>query len=489
MSYAVVIPPGDDAAQARMLDLVRQVQTGSGSVSLGRDQAVVLFDGLIASGVCTADTYHAAGMLAWQMGQAEKAMSHLSACLALDPMRQPVRDALIFAQDLDPGTSAERRYAERRLWWALYGAPAYEARKPHTNARMPDRLLRVGYVSADFRQHSAGMALEGLLTAGIPGTRTFCYANHTPDRDDACTAVYQGLTRYRNVSEMTDVALAQRIRDDKIDILVDLSGHTAGNRLTMFCHKPAPVQITAWGYALGTGLDAMDARFSDAVARGDESGTEQVIELASIIPWTQPAGFLPKSVRSAYPVFGAFHRWDKVNDAVLSAWGEVIRRVPDAVLRCKGEIYQSPPVQEAIRAFVPRVEFVGGTTHRAHLAAIGEVDVMLEPFPQGGGVTTCEAFYMGVPTVTLQGSESRSRVASALLTHVSATRGIATTREGYIDAAVALMQDKSALAADKATLRDRLLASPICTGYADAVSVAYRNLWRAWCAAPLQECA
>jgi len=487
MAYAVVIPPGDDVSQARMLDLVRQVQAGSGTVSLAWQQAAALFDGLIAEGIRTPDTHQAAGMLAWKMGQPAKASAHFHACLTQDPMRRDVRDALIFAQDLDPSMSADERYAQRRLWWALYGAPAYAARTPHTNARMPDRLLRVGYVSADFRQHSAGLALEGLLTAGIPGTRTFCYANHMPDRDDACTAVYQSLTRYRNVAHLTDEALAARIREDKIDILVDLSGHTSGNRLPMFCHKPAPIQITAWGYALGTGLDAMDARFSDPIARGEEPGTEQVIELPSIIPWTPPAGFLPQSVKADYPVFGAFHRWDKVNDDVLATWGEIIRRVPASVLRCKGEIYQAPHVQEAIRAVVPRVEFVGGTTHRAHLAAIGEVDVMLEPFPQGGGVTTCEAFYMGVPTVTLQGTESRARVASALLTHVGAARGIATTREGYIAAAVALMQDTAALAADKATLRDRLLASPICTGYAEAVSAAYRTLWRAWCASPVQE--
>lgn len=484
MPYAVVIPPGDDVSKDRMLELVRQIHAGSGSVSLAWNQAAALFDGLIADGFRTPDTHQAAGMLAWKMGQADKAVSHFSACLAQDPMRRDVRDALIFALDLDPRTTADERYAQRRAWWALYGAPAYARRRPHTNDRAANRLLRVGYVSADFRQHSAGMAVEGLITGGIPGTRAYCYAAHTPDRDDAHTTVYQSLTRYRNVSGMDDAALAARIRADQIDILVDLSGYTAGNRLSMFCHKPAPVQLTAWGY-LPTGLDAMDAWFADPIAHGDESGPEQIVELPAIIPWTPPAGFLPQSVKAPYPVFGAFTRWDKVNDDVLATWGAVLARVPEAVLRCKGEIYQDPHVQAAIRAAVPRVEFVGGTTHRTHLAAIGEVDVMLEPFPQGGGVTTCEALWMGVPSVTLQGSESRARVASALLTHVGATRGIATTREGYIDAAVALMRDRAALEADKQTLRARLLASPICTGYREAVSAAYRNLWRAWCASPL----
>jgi len=487
MPFAVVIPPGDDVSSARIADLVRSIKGGAASAAPVWNQAASLFDGLLADGFRTADTHQAAGLFAWQMGQAEKAMSHLSACLVLDPSRREVRDALIFAQDLDPASTASERWAQRRLWWALYGAAAYERRQPHRNDRTPTRTLRVGYVSADFRQHSAGLAIESLLTSGIPGTETWCYAAHTPDRDDAHTAVYQAMTRYRNVSDLDDAALAAQIRADQIDVLVDVSGYTAGNRLTMFCHKPAPVQVTAWGYGLGLGLDAIDARFSDPVARGSEQGTEQVVELGALIPWAPPPGFLPQSVRSAYPVFGAFHRWNKVNAEVLDTWAALLARVPDAVIRFKGEAYQDVHIQAQLRAALGRVEFVGGTTHRAHLAAVGEVDVMLEPFPQGGGVTTCEALYMGVPTVTLQGTDSRARVAGALLSHVGATRGIATTHAGYVDAAAALISDRAALEADRATLRDRLLASPICTGYAEAVAGAYRSLWHAWCASPSQE--
>lgn len=489
MAYAVVIPPGDDVSPDRMLDLVRQIRSEAGTTSLGWNHAAALFDGLIADGIRTADTHQAAGMLAWQVGMAEKAVSHLSACLALDPTRRVVRDTLIFAQDISLHSTETERWAQRRLWWALYGWPAYCRRKPHRNTKKPDRLLRVGYVSADFRQHSAGLAVQGLLTRGIPGTHTYCYANHTPDRNDAHTAVFQSLTTYRNVSALSDGDLASQVRADKIDILVDLSGYTAGNRLEMFCRKPAPIQVNAWGYALGLGLDAIDARFSEAVAHGSEQGVEQIVELPALLPWTPPAGMLPVSVRSPYPVFGAFHRWEKVSPAVLATWAEILARVPDAAIRFKGTVYMDPHRQAHLRELFPRVEFVGGTMHREHLAAIGEVDVMLEPFPQGGGVTTCEALYMGVPSVTWQGTDSRARVASSVLTQVGATRGIATTRHGYIEAAVAMIQDTAALAADRETLRERLLASPICTGYAEAVSAAFRQLWRAWCASPSQECA
>lgn len=470
-----------------MLDLVRDVRAGASNGAPALAQAAALFDALIADGVRPADAHEGAGMLAWQMGQTAKAVAHLSACLQIDPMRRHVRDVLIFALDLDPQATAEERWSQRRLWWALYGYPVYVQRKPLLNDRTPDRVLRVGYVSGDFRQHSAGLAMEGLVTGGVPGTEPYCYATHHPANDDAHTQVFQALTRYRNVSDLDDAALAAQIRADRIDILIDASGHTAGNRLITFCHKPAPIQVTAWGYGLATGLDAMDARFSDPISRGTEPGTEQIVELPSIIPWAPPAGFLPESPRAAYPVFGAFHRWEKVNADVLATWAAILERVPDAVIRFKGVTYMDPQIQARIRAVLPRVEFVGGTTHRAHLAAVGEVDVMLEPFPQTGGVTTCEALYMGVPSVTWQGTESLTRAASALLTHAGATRGIATSREGYIAAAVDLIQDRAALWAERPALRARLLASPICTGYAEAVGHAYRSLWHAWCASPLQE--
>lgn len=470
-----------------MLSLVHDVRAGASNGAPALAQAAAFFEGLIADGFRLPDAHEGAGMLAWQMGQTAKAVSHLSACLEIDPMRRHVRDVLIFALDLDPQATAADRWAQRRLWWALYGYPVYAQRQPLTNDRTPDRVLRVGYVSGDFRQHSAGLAMEGLVTGGVPGTVPYCYATHNPANDDAHTKVFQSLTAYRNVSALAEADLAAQIRADRIDILIDASGHTAGHRLITFCHKPAPVQVTAWGYGLATGLDAMDARFSDPVSRGTEPGTERIVDLPSIIPWAPPAGFLPPSVRVDYPVFGAFHRWEKINGDVLATWAAILDRVPTAVIRFKGTTYMDPHIQARIRAVLPRVEFVGGTTHRAHLASVGEVDVMLEPFPQTGGVTTCEALYMGVPSVTWQGEESLTRAASALLTHAAATRGIATSREGYIDAAVALITDRAALEADRQTLRARLLASPICTGYAEAVSVAYRTLWHAWCASPSQE--
>lgn len=487
MGFAVVMPPGTPEERDRMVALLQTIRAGEATASSALTKAADFFDAMLAEGIRPADAHEGAGLVAWQMGQSAKAHRHLRACLACDPGRRRVRDTLIFALDLDPDTTAAELWAERRLWWALHGAPLYARRLPHRHDRTPDRVLRVGYVSADFRQHSAGLAMQSLLTGGIPGTETWCYATHPPEHDDAVTVVYQSLTRYQNVTGLSDDALAAQIRRDQIDILVDCSSFTAGNRLTMFCLKPAPVQITAFGYALSTGLDAMDARFSDAVSTGSEPSAEQVIDVGSIIPWAPPGGMVGIRPRADYPVFGSFHRVDKLHAGVLETWGEILRRVPDAVLRCKGTGYMNPDVQAAIRAVVPRVEFEGGTMHRDHLSALGALDVMLEPWPQTGGVTTCEALYMGVPSVTWQGAESRSRAASALLTHVGVTRGIATSRDGYIDAAVAMISDRAALAHDRATLRARLLASPICTGYAERVSAAYRSLWRAWCASDRQE--
>lgn len=470
-----------------MLALLAQIRAGSATATSALAQAADFFDRLIAKGLCLAEAHEGAGLVAWQMGDGDTARTHLRACLQLDPLRRRVRDTLIFALDLEPEATPAQLWAERRLWWALHGAPLYAQRQPHQNTPDPDRVLRVGYVSGDFRQHSAGLTMQGVITGSVPETESWCYATHYPEQDDAVTATYAALTRYQNVSDLSDSALADRIRADQIDILVDCAGYSAGNRLPVFCVKPAPVQVTAWGYALATGLDAMDARFSDPVACGTEPSGERVMDVGSIIPWSPPAGLIAVPRRSPYPVFGAFHRVEKLHAGVLETWAAILARVPDAVLRCKGAAYMDPQVQAAIRAVVPRVEFAGATTHRDHLSAVGAVDVMLEPWPQTGGVTTCEALYMGVPTVTWPREDSRTRAAAALLTHVGATRGIASSREDYIARAVALVTDRDALAHDRATLRTRLLASPICTGYAERVSRAYRTLWRAWCASSAKE--
>jgi protein O-GlcNAc transferase len=476
MTFAVMVPPGYDIDPARVEALLCQDATGGPWARAGR-----LFEDLIASGQQPAQTHDGYASVLWQQGKADEAIAHYLQALSHDPYRRTTRDSLIFALDCQPSTTIDDAWAARRAWWALHGAT--KPRRTHEgHDRTVDRPLRVGYVSGDFRHHSAGMAVQHLVCGHSEAVQAYTYATHAPQHDDAATAVYQAVTHYRDVHALEAGALADLVQADQIDILVDLSGYSAGNRLQAFCLKPAPVQVMAWGYPLGSGLDTMDAVFLDPVARGEDQMTEQVVELPSILPWAAPQDAPPVIARpDRAPMFGAFHRRCKLNADVLAVWAALLERVPDASIAFKGQEYADPDTQAWILASLPRAVFWPGTTHREHLAAYNDVDVVLEAWPQAGGVTTCEALYMGVPTVTLTGPRITNRVAASVLTNVGLEMCIATTPEDYIATAALLVTGRAQFDTWRPALRERLRTSPICTGYGAAVETAYRALWRAWC--------
>jgi len=297
--------------------------------------------------------------------------------------------------------------------------------------------------------------------------------------------------RWRDISRMTDEDADILIRDDKIDILVDLSGHTNGGRLTLFTRKPAPIQVTAWGFAHGTGCPEIDYFFADPVTVPEDERqhfAETIFDLPSVITYEPPpyefkdSGTIPFQ-RNGYVTFGSSARYEKLSEKCLDTFAKIMRRVPDSRLRLKDNAYRRPyairRVMEAMGAIDPtRFDFMIGTNHNEHMLEYRNCDVSLDPFPHGGGIVALEQLYMGTPLVTLRGTQPSGRSGASILTAMGRKGWIADNLDQYIDIAVALANDPKQLRDARKTLHDDLMNSPVIKGYREAVEVAYVKMWQ-----------
>jgi predicted O-linked N-acetylglucosamine transferase (SPINDLY family) len=368
----------------------------------------------------------------------------------------------------------------------------------------PARKLRVGYVSADFRQHAVASFIEPIIAAhDRTQVSVTCYSDGMPD---AVTARLREVARpdaWRDVRPLTDEALARQIIDDKIDILVDLAGHTSGNRLLTFARRPAPVQITYCGYPGTTGLAAIGWRLTDALADPPGDADRQHAEQL----WRLPHGFLcfqpdpelgtpsrpPCSLNGGTAVtFGSFNNLSKLGDEVLAAWARILEGVPGSRLFLKSRaLTDEEPRQRLRRVFADhgiapqRLEFAPyAATTQDHLSLYSQVDLALDPFPYNGTTTTCEALWMGVPVLSLGGKTHAGRVGASLLNAVGFPELVVGSIDKYVAAAVALAADRERLATYRAELRPRMTSSPLTNPRLITADIesAYREMWRQFCA-------
>jgi predicted O-linked N-acetylglucosamine transferase (SPINDLY family) len=355
----------------------------------------------------------------------------------------------------------------------------------------------VGYVSGDFRSHSAATTFAPILAHDPRQVTVVCYSDvAVPDHKTALFA--SQVATWRTVAGWTDEALAEQVRADQIDILVDLGGHSGKTRLLMFARNPAPVQVTAWGYITGTGLDAIDAMFADAVVvRPEEhrSNAEEIVNLPSVVcmdPMAQLPDVGPSpAIKQGALTFGCFNGSYKLSPAVLDTWAGIVAAVPGARMLFKSHgLDDAENRARVLAAFashgvgLERVDVLGATTRDEHLAIYQRVDVQLDPFPVGGGVTTFEGLMMGVPCVTRLGDRISGRNSASFLTSVGLGELVARTPDNYLAIAIGLAERIEWLASLRSTLRERVLASPIGNRevYVRHVEAAYRTLWRRWCA-------
>jgi protein O-GlcNAc transferase len=369
-------------------------------------------------------------------------------------------------------------------------------RRPKVDHEWP-RPLRVGYVGGDFKQHSAAMIFSNVLfNHNREKVTPYYYCSLPVNADaDAYTKKFVGLAedRWRDISGKTDDEAAEMVRDDHIDILVDLAAHTSGGRLPIFMRKPAPLQITAWGFAHGTGIREIDYFFADQVAVPQHERqfyAEKIYDLPSLVTYQPPeykfkdSSTLPYAL-NGFITFGSSARYEKISEECLGVFARILERVPDAVLRLKDSAYGRPySIRRVLRIMEghgvdpKRIHFLSGTSHEEHLQAYRNSDLQLDPFPHGGGVVALEQLYMGLPIITLYGTQPSGRNTASVLTAIGRADWVAKTPEEYVEKAAALADDLKALREARKTLRNELMESPVVKGYAAAVEAAYQEIWQ-----------
>jgi predicted O-linked N-acetylglucosamine transferase (SPINDLY family) len=445
------------------------------------------------------EAHHNLGNSLRDMGLMDQAIAHYRQVLAIPPGDVESHHNLVYAMHFIPGDPAAV-FQEHLNWNRIHAQPLAGQIPRHSNDAAPDRRLKIGYVSPDFRQHSVGFFLLNLLANHDPAAvEVFCYSDAA--RPDAATARFQQAAHHwKPVVGVADAQLAQIIIQDQIDILVDLAGHTAGNRLLVFARKPAPIQVSYCGYPDTTGLATMDYRFTDAYA--DPPGTteqfhsEQLVRLPRcFLCYAPPAdgpevGPVPAAAGGRI-TFGSFNSISKLSDATVAMWSAVLSAVPNSRLMIKSQgLAGAPARQQVLERFAARgiaadrLELHGRIASPAgHLELYHQIDIALDTYPYHGTTTSCEAMWMGVPVVTLAGKTHASRVGVSLLSNVGLEQLIAQTAEQYVQIAADLAKDVDALSKLRSALRSRLAASPLLdgSGLAREVEAAYRVMWKQWC--------
>jgi protein O-GlcNAc transferase len=368
----------------------------------------------------------------------------------------------------------------------------------HANDRTPNRRLRVGYVSADFHSHPVGyFVLPVFANHDKAQFEVFAYTSKKW-HDDLAERFAGHADHWREVEELEDKALAEQIRTDRIDVLVDLSGHTRGHRLLTFARKPAPVQVTAGGHYSTTGLSTIDYLVSDHFHTPPEAESyfsETLIRMPNDYVCYEPPDYAPPVSgppvdRQGYITFGCLNNLSKINERVIALWAQILTALPEARLKLQTRRFDDPGIGERIRErFVAegiapaRLALNGEAFHQALLATYADIDIALDPFPYSGGLTTCEALWMGVPVVTLTGNTFAGRHSTSHLSNVGLPELITTTPEAYVALALALAQDPKRLATLRQGLRERMATSPLCDakGYTRALEAAYRGMWVKYC--------
>lgn len=398
---------------------------------------------------------------------------------SVDHLDNPVfRSNLLLRGEYDLMVRDDVRVHNAMRWglWASFRAGDSACLPRPAATPLSGRPLRVGYVSPDIRQHTVGLLAKDVLAAH-DRSRVSPVVYATTEAPDWVTQAVAAHTPVHDVRRLDDDALAARIRADAIDVLVDLAGHTGGNRLTAFAWRPAPVQVSWLGYFATTGLPAMDAVLLDrwhAPPGSEALFTERIVRMPRLrlcftpFPLTPPVGPLPALSRGTV-TFGCFNNTAKLNPAVLAVWAAVLRAVPDSRLLLKWSTFHDPPLCARIRQTIAdhgiapeRVEMRGHSTHARTLETYAEVDIALDPFPFTGGMTSCEALWMGVPVITLPQRRVVSRQTFAYLSAIGLGALAARTAEGYVALAAELARDLPRLAALRHSLRPRMAASPLC---------------------------
>ncbi|MEM9533831.1 MAG: tetratricopeptide repeat protein [Pseudomonadota bacterium] len=413
------------------------------------------------------------------LGESAQAMAYYQRALTLAPEDLDIRSNLLLTMNyLDEVTPAELFAAHQ-----AYAEQVHQStRRPLAQAPKPGSgPVRIGLLSADLRRHSVSYYLEPLLDH-LDSERFEVYAYYNHHHHDAVSDRLRArCAGWRVIVGETDEAVARQIADDQIHILIDLSGHSGGNRLPVSAHRPAPLQMTWLGYPNTTGLAAMDYRITDAYTdppgANEHCYSEKLLRLPRHFscyspPAEAPEVSAPPAEQNGYVTFGSFNNLAKVTPRVLKTWAALLRTVPDSRLLLKTRVLADTAVRQRVRDALEKVGVAADRIQLVardndadhHLARYGDLDIALDPFPYNGTTTTCEALWCGVPVLTLSGSSHRARVSASMLAGVELEELIASSTEEYVDIGCRLAADRDRLAQLRAGLRERMRASALMDG-------------------------
>jgi protein O-GlcNAc transferase len=459
------------------------------------EAAIEAYRQAIALWPAYAEAFNNLGSVMKDQGRLEEAISYYRRALELDPKDNVAHSNILLTLNYCSGiTLAE--LAEAHAGFEQQQAAAFRHTFAPRTAASDRGRIRFGFVSPDFGMHPVGQFLIRLLENLRLEQRseTYCYSDRIA-RDQMTGRLKAESDGWRDMVGASDEQLALQIRDDDVDVLFDLAGHTGQNRLLVFARKPAPVQVTWAGYVGTTGLQAMDYVLADRfeIPTGAESYyQEEVLRMPDGWVCYAPPAYAPQvtalpALQSAGVTFGCFNNPAKITPQAIEVWARILRRLPEArlVLMFKG--WDNPGLaRRAVEMFElhgidpARLEFRGWSLHDRLLAEYQRVDVALDPFPYAGGLTTCEALWMGVPVVTCPFETFASRHSLSHLSNIGLTETIARDLDDYVETAVRLATDLPRLAELRAGLRERVAASPLCDGkrFARNFLELFANVWR-----------
>jgi len=439
------------------------------------------------------------GNLFRAQGRPIDAINAFRRAIALEPGNAMAHSNLLFSLSLDPKVSPISILAEARNWNTRHAVPLLKNIQRHRNERSRDRRLRVGYVSADFHDHAVGRFLTPLYAAhDRQQVEIYSYADVA--RIDGQTNWFEEQSEHWCRSfGMADDQLAEKIRDDGIDVLIDVAGHTAGNRLRSFAEKPAPVQASWLGYGGTTGLAAMGWRITDRYIDPTGNGvhySEKLLRLPDSLFCYAPdikfpeVGLAPVEAND-FVTFGSLNNFSKINDRTLRCWAEILTAVPNSRMLIKGRGLADPQLRQRVLAIFAarkisedRLELVDYLRDKQeHLSLFGMIDIMLDSFPYAGATTICEALWMGVPALTIAGDKYVSRMASGILKVVGLDELVAHDELNYVELAKSLAAAPETIMTYRKTLRGRTASSPLIDQkrFVAAMEDAIRHMWCNWC--------
>jgi predicted O-linked N-acetylglucosamine transferase (SPINDLY family) len=460
------------------------------------DEAIAAYRQAIALKPGLAEVHNNLGGALKDQGCLHEAIDAYRQAIALDPKRSGAHSNLVYSLHFHPGFDARAIAEEHRRWNRQFADPVKQFIRPHANDRDPGRHLRIGYVSPDFFTQAESYFVVPLFEAH-DRSQYEIHAYASVKRPDWVTdRLRRSVSVWHDVLGLGNEELAEKIRRDGIDILVDLTMHMAENRLLLFARKPAPVQVTWLAYPGSTGLETIDYRITDAWIDPPSLGTDGYSEESIRLPdswccYDPMCDIAPVPIETAhrgdFVRFGSLNNFCKLNEVLLSIWAQLLRAVPGSRLlllapegsarKHRLELFKREAVDSG------RIEFASSCPRNEYLRLYDQIDIALDPLPYNGITTTLDALWMGVPVVSVIGKTASGRVGLSLLSTIGLPEFATKTPDEFVQVASGLAQDLPRLAGLRSTLRGRIEASPLMDAprFARGIEAAYRESWRKWC--------